>query len=311
MISYLQHSEIDKSKWDETVSRSVNGIIYARSWYLDIVSPGWDALVEDDYKAVFPLTHNRKFGVGYLYQPFFTQQLGLFTRDHLTEKLVNDFLQSIPPKFRFAEIHLNSMNKVDPGCYSVESRINLELDLIDTYENLRRNYDQNAKRNLKKAFDSGIAIRHKVEPDELITLFRENYGKKEGKLKFKDYEVIRKLMVYCLKKRYGLILGAFLPDGKLCAAVFFLLDQNRLIFHFAASTKNARDTGAMFFLVDSFIREQSEKTMTLDFEGSNDTNVARFYKSFGARECNYFMVSINRLPWIAQKAVYFKKRIRQ
>jgi hypothetical protein len=310
MISYLQHSEIDKSKWDETVSRSVNGIIYARSWYLDIVSPGWDALVEDDYKAVFPLTHNRKFGVGYLYQPFFTQQLGLFTRDHLTEKLVNDFLQSIPPKFRFAEIHLNSMNKVDPGCYSVESRINLELDLIDTYENLRRNYDQNAKRNLKKAFDSGIAIRHKVEPDELITLFRENYGKKEGKLKFKDYEVIRKLMVYCLKKRYGLILGAFLPDGKLCAAVFFLLDQNRLIFHFAASTKNARDTGAMFFLVDSFIREQSEKTMTLDFEGSNDTNVARFYKSFGARECNYYMIRINRLPWIARKAVYFKKRIR-
>ena len=158
MIKYLKHSGIDKSKWDETVSRSVNGIIYARSWYLDIVSPGWDALVEDDYTAVFPLTHNRKFGVRYLYQPFFTQQLGLFTRDHLTEKLVNEFLQSIPHKFRFAEIHLNSMNKVDPGCYSVEYRINLELDLIDTYENLRRNYDQNAKRNLKKAFDSSDVV---------------------------------------------------------------------------------------------------------------------------------------------------------
>ena len=310
MITYLKHDGIDKLKWDETVSRSVNGIIYARSWYLDIVSPGWEALIEDDYDTVFPLTHKRKFGIPYLYQPFFTQQLGLFSRDHLTVKLVSEFLQSIPEKFRFAEIHLNSMNKIEPGEHTLEKRVNLELDLIHTYEYLRKNYDQNVKRNLKKASDSSVVIGHKVEPDELITLFRENYGKKEQKLGFADYEVLRKLMSYCLKKRSGLILGAFLPDGKLCAAVFFLTDKNRMIFHFAASDHKARESGAMFLLVDNFIREHYGQPLTLDFEGSNDPNVARFYKSFGAKECNYFLVRINRLPWIVDKAVNFKKRFR-
>jgi hypothetical protein len=311
MIRYLEHPEIDKSKWDGCINRSVNGIVYAQSWYLDLVSPGWDALVEDDYVSLFPLTHNRKFGVTYLFQPYFTQQLGVFTRNHLTEKLVHDFLDSIPGKFRFAEIHLNSLNKVDPELYLTSPRVNLELDMINTYENLRKNYDQNAKRNLKKAFDSSVAIQRKVEPDELITLFRENYGINEKKLKFRHYEVLRKLMVSCLKRRSGVVMGGWLPDGKLCAAAFFLLDRSRIIFHFAASNSKARESGAMFLLIDSFIREHAGQALTLDFEGSNDPNVARFYKSFGANESNYFKVTINRLPWIAQKAVYFKKRFWQ
>jgi len=311
MIRYLKHPDIDKSRWDDCINHSVNRIIYAHSWYLDIVCQGWDALVEDDYVTLFPLTHNRKFGVSYLFQPYFTQQLGLFTRNHLTEKLVHDFLDSIPDKFKFVEINLNSLNKVDPAIYHASPRVNLELDMINTYENLRKNYDQNVKRNLKKAFESSITIRRKVEPDELITLFRENYGTKEKKLKFRQYEVLRKLMICCLKRRSGVMMGAWLPDGKLCAAAFFLLDRSRIIFHFAASDSRARESGAMFLLIDSFIREYAGQALTLDFEGSNDPNVSRFYKSFGAVECNYYKVTIDRLPWIAQKAVYFKKRFLQ
>jgi hypothetical protein len=310
MIRYLEHPEIDKTKWDECISHSVNGIIYAQSWYLDIVSPGWNALVGDDYVSLFPLTHGRKFGFSYLFQPYFTQQLGLFTRNHLTENLVHEFLDSIPVKYRFAEIHLNSFNKIDTSVYDASPRINLELDMINNYENLRRNYDQNVKRNLKKAFESSVTVERKVEPDELITLFRENYGRKEKELKFRHYEVLRKLMVFCQKKRIGVILGARLPDGRLCAAGFFLFDRSRIIFHFAASDSGARESGAMFLLIDSFIREHAGQALTLDFEGSNDPNVARFYKSFGAVECNYFKVTIDRLPWIAQKAVYLRKRFR-
>ena len=69
MIHYLEHKDIDKAKWDATVVECGN--IYARSWYLDIVHPGWEALVEDGYFAVMPLTGGKKFGVNYLYQPFF------------------------------------------------------------------------------------------------------------------------------------------------------------------------------------------------------------------------------------------------
>lgn len=175
MIQYLHHSVIDKKKWDETISASVNGIIYACSWFLDIVSPGWDALVSGDYESVLPLTHTKKWGIRYLRQPFFTQQLGIFSRTHLTASLSDEFLRNVTDRFRLAEIHLNAFNKVDEGRYRVIRRMNLELDLIPSYESLAGNYSQNTRRNLHKAFENNIELRRKVDPDELITLFRENF----------------------------------------------------------------------------------------------------------------------------------------
>ena len=310
MIRYLKHAEIDKIKWDECIDFAVNGIIYVRSWYLDIVSPGWDALVQEDYKSVFPLTHRRKFCVHYLYQPFFTQQTGIFSRDHLTETLVESFIKAIPSHFRFAEINLNSMNKIDPLRYSCKPRVNLELDLIDIYENNQKKYDQNTRRNLKKAMNSGLIMSRKVEPDELITLFRENFGKKEGILGFRDYETLRKLMRNCIKRQAAITLGICSPEGRLCAGVFFLQDKSRWIFHFAASDPRARETGAMFMLVDSFIREHSGQPVILDFEGSNDQNVARFYKGFGGFEGKYYQLTLNRLPGIVRRILYFRNRFR-
>ena len=308
MIRYIRHENIDKVLWDDCIQNSVNGIIYARSWYLDIVAPGWDALIENNYLSVFPLTHKKKFFIHYLYQPFFSQQLGVFTRNHLTESMVDLFLQSIPPKFRIVEINLNSMNKVNPDHYQGELRVNLELDLIETYENLQRHYNQNTRRNLKKALTSGLAIKRRIDPDELITLFKENFGKQEGKLKFKDYQTLLNLMQHCLQTGFGIALGAFLPDGHLCAGIFFIQDGARWIFHFAASNRKARETGAMFLLTDSFIKEHAGKAVTLDFEGSNDANVARFYNGFGAKHCNYYHIKKSTLPSVGKKLFNFKKR---
>jgi len=59
MIDYLLHSDIDKMKWDACIQKAFNGNIYALSWYLDVVHEGWEALVEDDYVRVMPLTGNK------------------------------------------------------------------------------------------------------------------------------------------------------------------------------------------------------------------------------------------------------------
>ena len=83
MIRYLTHNQIDKQRWDDCIEKSPDGIVYAWSWYLDVVHPSWEALVEDDYEAVMPLTGNKKFGVNYLFQPFFTQKFGTFERKNV------------------------------------------------------------------------------------------------------------------------------------------------------------------------------------------------------------------------------------
>jgi len=64
----------------------------------------------------------------------------------------------------------------------------------------------------------------------------------------------------------------------------------------AASNEEGKKLGAMFFLVDNFIKTNAEKEIILDFEGSMIPGVARFYSGFGSIPETYFQLKFNRLP---------------
>ncbi len=311
MINYLNHYQINKSRWDDCIERSANRRVYAFSWYLDLVCPSWDALVEDDYAAVFPLTHHKKWTIAYLFQPFFAQQLGIFSPGVVTQQKITEFIEEIPQRFRFVHIHLNSLNMLAATAWETTVRVNYELGMNQAYHGIAGNYAQNTRRNIKKAIESGVTLSRIIGADELVGLFRENFGKKEGKLKEVHYSVMKQLISHGLHHRTGFILGANSKDGILSAAAFFLGDRDRSYFLFAASAPVARDNGAMFFLIDRFIAEHAERPIILDFEGGNDPNLGRFYKSFGAEEVTYPVVKINRLSKVAECALYFVRKFRK
>jgi hypothetical protein len=49
-------------------------------WHLDRTAVVWDALVWGDYEFVMPLPVRKKWGIQYVYQPLFCQQLGIFPK---------------------------------------------------------------------------------------------------------------------------------------------------------------------------------------------------------------------------------------
>ena len=49
-IRYLERNEIDTIKWDNCIGNAFNGLIYARSFYLDAMAENWSALVAGDYQ---------------------------------------------------------------------------------------------------------------------------------------------------------------------------------------------------------------------------------------------------------------------
>ena len=145
MIKLLKHNKIDKKRWDDCIKSSFNGNVYALSWYLDIVHLEWDALVENDYERVMPLTYSKKFGMSYMFQPFFVQQLGVFSISQLSQDDVENFINAIPQQYRLIKYRLNSYNKVDYESENIVSHRNVELDLIYDYQTLYNNYNNNTK----------------------------------------------------------------------------------------------------------------------------------------------------------------------
>lgn len=312
MIRYIKNSDIDTDKWDDCIRQSFNGIIYAYAWYLDIVHENWDALVEEDYERVMPLPVSSKLGVSYIFQPFFVQQLGVFSKPILTPGIVQDFIEKIPTKFKMIDINLNSFNTVDRKLYDTLPNKNFVLDLINKYPTLSKKYATNTKRNLKKSLKNNLSLVKGIKPESLIQLFKDNKGKALGSWGEDEYQRLNRLMYMAIYKGKGLVYGIFGEHNQLCAGAFFLKSHNRLIFLFSATNSLAKETAAMTFLIDSVIQEFSPGKLVLDFEGSNDKNLARFYRGFGAKEVEYLRLRRNTLNLfinILYKANLFLKKV--
>ncbi len=311
MIVHLAHKDIDKTKWDLCIQEAYNGVIYAYSWFLDLVSEEWDGLIENDYERVFPLTWRKKACIYYLHQPFFTQQLGIFSRSLLDEETVNRFLEAIPARFRLIEISLNSHNKVSAKGFNVRNNLNHELALIETYEQIAAGYSENTIRSIKKATKQKMAVQAEVKPDLIIEMFRQHRGRSVHTLKDRDYRLFRRLVYTCLYKGKAQVWGAYSPENELCAGIIFLFSHNRAVFLFSGLNDYGRMNGAMPFLIDAFIREYAQTYLTLDFEGSNDPDLARFYRSFGSKEVHYPFIRRNSLPLMIRLAKKLQTAVRK
>lgn len=296
MIRYLQHNEINKKKWDECISNASNAIVYAASWYLDIVSPGWDALVEDEYVSVFPLTHYKKYGFNYLRQPHFTQQLGVFAKGMITENTVAEYLSLASGKFKFIEINLNTANHFSSGNFKITEMLTHHLHLNKNYEALLKNYSENQRRNISRAVKSGVSLITDANENQIINLFRKNKGKEIASLKANDYKILTILVREARKRNLVQVIGANSPEGNLCAGAIFMIGYNQVIFLFSATTAEAKKLGAMSMIIDHVIKSNALKNSILDFEGSMDKNLARFYKSFDSKEAVYLRLQWNNLP---------------
>ena len=202
MIRFLSHQKIDRDKWDKCINNSSNALVYVLSWYLDIVSPGWAALVEDNYKSVFPVAYNRKYGISYIRQPHFTQQLGVFAPDSISAGLLRVYLDTLSSQFKFIEMNLNTANNFTSKDFKIAERLTHHLSLQPDYESLRKHYSENSIRNIAKAHKSGVTLDLDADANRVIKLFRDNKGKDIASLKAEDYRVLQSIVKEGRKRKY-------------------------------------------------------------------------------------------------------------
>ena len=297
MISFIENKNIDRGKWDELINRSINGNIFAYTWFLDLTTQHWDALIEDDYRAAFPIPWSKKYSVCYIHQPLFSNQLGVFSGGDISENKVHDFLKSIPAHFQYIEFGLNFQNKVSADNYYITTHKVQYVDLNKNYDALKNNYDENLRRNLRKAGNAGLIVRPDVPAEDVTNYFRRGRGNELGHYSDEDYNTLTQLIETSISKNAGFTLGAYYKNNSLVAAASFLLSHDRIIFLKGAPSAEGREVGAMHFIFDYVIKTNAEKNLVLDFGGSVIQNLARFYKSFGADEYLYPHVKRNRLPF--------------
>lgn len=295
MIKYLSHQEIDKIKWDDCIAQSNNELIYAYSWYLDIVAPGWEALVLNDYEVVMPLPTTTKY-LNVIYQPFFAQQLGIFNTQNLKHFTVSDFIKAIPAKFKYINICLNESNTVHTEAYVLIKRKNYVLHLNRNYEALFKGFNEQNKRNTRKSLNEGLTI-ETVDTSTVVDFYHLHKSENTPDVKPADYARFKLVLKEAVARGNCFALSVVDAAGKMHACAAFYKQKERIIFQIGTTNEAGRASKAMFFLMNHIIKEYSNQKQMLDFEGSEISNVARFFSGFGAYQLPYYRLVINRLPW--------------
>lgn len=304
----VNRSQISDLCWNEHIRRSEQCVIYAYSFYLDVVSNGWKALVwpsAQDYLIVMPLPVKRKAGKTVVSQPLFCQYLGLFSVNELTACQLEAFLKSLSSHFSYISAY--SFNPENSGVINaVRSRFaefefkeqqTYWLSLEKDYDKVYAPYSKDRKQNVKRGMREQWILQQSDDIRPLAHLFKENHAFQiSGGV---NPDAYRKLTLL-FKRLHSLEKAEIwyaLKNSRLHAGILLVRNSGRVIYLFNAADEIGRKGNARTFMLDHYFSVHAGKPLVFDFESPEKSSIAAFYESFGAEKKAYFVIRKNGLSF--------------
>lgn len=294
-IQHLKHSEIDLSKWNKAIRDAYNGIVFAFSWYLDIVADNWHALVSEDYSYVMPLPVKHVVTIDYIFQPRFVNYLGIFSRLSITPDIVDQFLKALP--YPFFDIQLSVHNPFNQSdAFTIKQKDIAKIDLIASYSNTKKRYTSLMKSGIVHAIAQRVMIQSHLSPNDFINFMR-NEAVLQKKLHQDDLEVLRQLAVNAMRFRVGALYGAYSEHNMLVAVAFFVGSHNKICLLAAGVNTAGSETYAFPTLFDHYLEHHAELNLNLelcpDFSSVHDD----WWANIGATYYSHDVLVQNNRPW--------------
>lgn len=297
MIEFISRNKINDEDWNKLVEKIPGSHVYSLSWYMDALSEDWMIARDEKGKNAMLFPFKRKAGLKLVYQPFFSREIVC----NLDEKHTPaDIIKQLPKDFRQVEFSLRDIRGIDSNKFLVEKWKHQVLSLSGEYAEIAKGYHENAKRSIKKAQKESLKMILSNDVDKVIELFRKSKGDEIKEIKSVDYKKLKLLLETGIKNKKGFCVHILDTDGSIISAGYFFDWKDQLIYLKGSANEKGKKTGAMYFMFDELIRKFANKKAQLDFGGSRITNVATFYKKFGAEDSEYYFIKHQNLP------LYFK-----
>lgn len=286
-LQKIKRKNLDLEKYSKALNESLNYRIYAEHWYLDLLTDEkWECWVYGDYEVIMPIPLQYKFGIKFVLQPIYCQQLGVFYREEISDELFKEF-ESKLHKYRVRAYHFNEENTERYEPEGVK-RVNYVLDLNRPYEEVVSSFSKSTKWNLKQFSKS-----NKEVLNENISNFNLMAFKKENsKFNFSSENLLRVLRKSNENNR--LEFKTIVENSEIQAFGAFLSSKSRIIYINSASNNFGKKIAAPTGILTTVMKEHSEQHKSIDFEGSSNSKIAYFFSGFGAEEKFYIRYSNSR-----------------
>jgi hypothetical protein len=244
-------------------------------------------VVVNDYETVMPVPWRKKYGIRYCYDVPFIQQLGIFPAGNSVH--TQSCLAALTGLCRFGNYNFNFANNIP----ATTSRTNFTLPL---QAGMARAFSANTVQNIRRSNEFGLRYTA-ASFDEAIDLYVSTYGQQFRHIREISFQRFRTLCRSLDQQQQIVVRKTVNGSNDTLAIVLLLKDRRRLYNIMNTTLREGRDKEANYHLFGNIFSEFEGSGLLFDFEGSDVSGIAHFYKKFGAMNEPYARWHINRLPW--------------
>ena len=282
-IQIIHRNEINEAKWNSLITQYQESSPYVTLHYLDAVCIKWSALIFDDYQGILPFCWNKKWGVNYIYQPPFLQQM-IYVGETLNSILLEKVIQILYAQFAFLDYKINIP-------LSTISRKNYIIDLNQSYELIQNNYSSQTQKNLK---NKSLEIVEGTDIKDFLLFYRNNTIPKIENWK-SEFSQIQQTLLNTLHQKNELLLLGVRFENEIISMTALVHTTGRLVHLMPSSNETGRAKHGTSFIIDHLLKKYAHQPIIFDFEGSEIEGIEKFIKGFGAINHPYFHLMSNRL----------------
>jgi hypothetical protein len=304
-------------------STRARGTVFQQPWWLDAVAPGrWSAarVVRDgELVGYLPYVINGLPGLRFSTQPPLTTTLGPWVRatsDDYRHALAEqhavlvDLISRLP---RFGYLAQRCPPAFTDGLPFLWAGFDVrvgytyrlyELDDLDRVwaglETQRRRATKKARRTLE------VAVETELEP--VLGLSDVNLRRAGVSIQY-TRDTIRRIDLACRGRAASSLLTARDVRGAPRAFLYLVHDEETTFYILGGTDDSGRAAGAMTLLLWEGIRCAAARDTLFDFDGSMVETIERFFRSFGAKQVPYLMVS--RTNALARPVIPLARTVRR
>lgn len=288
------------------VSRSPQGSIYCRRWWLDAVAPESYRIltVERGGKllAAWPIVSRQQHGRTDVVMPQMTQKLGILfspseakyaeqlsTQHQLVSELIDQLPVSGSFEHRFHEEFTNWLPFFWRG-FEQTTRYTYALTNIKDQDRLWKEMRTSGRTTVRRASRNGLVVRDNLDFDAFLDLYDQTFSR-QGKETPVSRRVLKRIDEACSAHAGRRVFAARDSNNRLHAAVYIMWHNGTAYYLMAGSDPDLRGSGGATLALWEAVKQVSTVADTFDFEGSMMPRVESAIRDLGGRQRPYFAIS--------------------
>lgn len=278
-LQKIKRKDLDVEKYSKAIDQALNYRIYAEAWYLDsLTKKQWECWIYSDYEAVMPVPLQYIFGIKFVTQPIYCQQLGVFYKEEISDELFQTFEKKLH-KYRVRAYHFNEENteRYQP---KGEKRVNQLVDLNHNYEEIQQKFGKDRLKDIRRNEKLNLTLEESLDLDTFLNLRDKYYNDLN---QYSDNRSTEKFIQILKNKKKEKSYTLLNSSKEVIAICIFLNSDDRKILILSVRNKEIEPKGAFAYMIAMIMKNNEKKKLIFDFEGSSIKGISNFNKSFGAK----------------------------